>query len=374
MIYKKYGSTGIDVSAIGFGGMRFENKNGIDNCASLVKAAYDKGINYFDTASGYDKSEEIFGAAFKEMNRTRAQKPFYVSTKTTGSKPEEIRKDIETSLKRMDLNYIDFYHVWCILSLDEYRSRKADGALAELERLKAEGLVKHICVSTHLTGPDIDLMLRDYPFDGVLVGYCAMNFACREAGLEAAANLNRGVVIMNPLGGGIIPQNPDRFSFVKTRDTESVVEAALRFLINDPRITIALVGLSSTEQLNEAISAVDGYESIPPAAIQKIRDSLSRSFNELCTNCFYCDGCPQDIPVQKMMDAYNNYVLTGKTIDMVNHLKWHWGIDLENNPLDRCTQCGQCEEACTQKLPICQRFKFISAEITKFLASNQTKE
>ncbi len=58
------------------------------------------------------------------MLKTRDKKPFYVSTKTTQTEPDKIRQDIETSLKRMNLDYIDFYHVWCILYLDEYKERK----------------------------------------------------------------------------------------------------------------------------------------------------------------------------------------------------------------------------------------------------------
>ena len=374
MIYHTYGSTGIEVSAVGFGGMRFTNSHGVDPCASLVKAAYDKGVNYFDTAPGYEKSEEIFGAAFKQMNKTRAQKPFYVATKSNKPEPEQIRKEIETSLKRMNLDYIDFYHVWYVLSFDEYQSRKAKGALAEFERLKEEGLVRHICVSTHMTGTDIDKMLNDYPFEGILMGYSAMNFAYREAGLDSAAKLGLGVVVMNPLGGGLIPQNPDRFAFVKTRTEETVVEGALRFLINDPRITVALVGLSNQDQLAEAISAVDGYKSFPNTAIDKIRASLEDSFNELCTVCRYCDNCPEGIPVPKMMDVYNRHVLKSEDpIEMINQLRWHWGISLQDNHLDDCTECGECEAACTQKLPIIERLKVVRDEVEKHLASEKNK-
>ncbi len=67
MIYKTFGKTNLKTSAIGFGGMRFNDQNDKDYCASLVKAAYDAGINYFDTAPGYGKSEELFGVALKEM-------------------------------------------------------------------------------------------------------------------------------------------------------------------------------------------------------------------------------------------------------------------------------------------------------------------
>jgi predicted aldo/keto reductase-like oxidoreductase len=371
MIYRTYGSTGIEVSAIGFGGMRFKDVSDVDGCASLVRAAYEQGINYFDTAPGYEKSEELFGVAFKQMNKTRSVKPFYVSTKSSKAGAGQVRRDLETSLKRMNLDYIDFYHLWCVLSLDDYKRRKTGGAVAEFERLKAEGLIRHICVSTHMTGPDISRMLDDYPFEGVLLGYSAMNFAYREAGLDAAARLNRGVVIMNPLGGGIIPQHPERFGFVKTRPDETVVEAALRFLLNDRRITIVLVGLSSRGQLTEAISAVDGYRPIPKKQIQKIRAGLNKSFNELCTSCRYCDSCPQGIAVPELMDAYNHYVLVNST-EMLNRLRFNWDFGLENTGLDKCTECGLCEEACTQKLPIRRRMKFMHAEVQKFL-TEQTK-
>jgi aryl-alcohol dehydrogenase-like predicted oxidoreductase len=78
MIYNTYGKTGKKVSAVGFGGMRFdETKSNAEN-AELVRYANSKGINYFDTAPGYcsDTSEDIFGEAFKDMPGD-----FYVSTK-----------------------------------------------------------------------------------------------------------------------------------------------------------------------------------------------------------------------------------------------------------------------------------------------------
>ncbi len=368
MIYRTYGSTGIEVSAIGFGGMRFDEKD-LDSCAELVKAAYDADINYFDTAPGYGESEKIFGAAFKQMKKTRSQRPFYVSTKSLKDEPQQVRKDLEASLKKMNLDYIDFYHFWYVLSLDEYRRRKAKGVLKEFEKLKNEGLIRHICVSTHMTGPDIGKMLRDYPFEGVLLGYSVMNFAYREAALETAARLNLGVVIMNPLGGGIIPQNPKRFAFVKTRPGETVVEGALRFLLNDRRITVGLVGFSKQKHIREAVSAVDGYKPIPQKTIKKIRAALNKSFNELCTVCRYCDKCPQGIRVPELMDSYNHYVLASKIADVIQRLDMHWGFELGDDFLQGCTECGQCEDTCTQKLPIRQRLKLLRQVVKKHLSS-----
>ncbi|OGV49987.1 MAG: hypothetical protein A2X49_04725 [Lentisphaerae bacterium GWF2_52_8] len=365
MLYRKYGSTEINVSALGMGGMRFRNQENVDECASLVKAAYDGGINYFDTASGYGKSEELFGAAFRDMLKTRREKPFYIATKTFAESPEGVRKDIEISLSRLGLPSIDFYHVWCVLSWDKYLKRKTAGILKEFERLREEGLLRHICVSTHMKGEDIGRLLRDYPFDGVLLGYSVMNFAYREKALEEAATLSRGVVVMNPLGGGLIPQNPELFSFVKSRPDDTAVSGALRFLFNDKRISTALVGISSKEELNEALRAVNGFQALPENEVARIRSELKDRFEGLCTNCRYCDKCPQGIPVPQFMESFNILKLKDNPKEAVGRLRWHWGHRLEDRILDRCSNCGLCEEACTQKLPIRKRLEVLRAELEK---------
>jgi hypothetical protein len=373
MLYHNYGDTGVKVSAVGFGGMRFKDQNNVEQCASLVKYAYDSGITYFDTAPGYGKSEDLFGTAFKEMLKTRNEKPFYVSTKSNKADPDDLRRDLENSLSRMGLDYIDFFHMWCIITLDEYRERKAKGVLQELEKFKQEGLIRHICVSTHLSGENVEALLKDYPFDGVLLGYSAMNFAYRDEGLDAAANLNRGVVVMNPLGGGLIPDNPDRFGFVKTREDETIVEGALRFLFNDSRIDIALVGFSERKHVDQACSAAEGFAPISKDKVDAIRTNLNDSFDHLCTSCGYCDNCPQEIPIPKLMDVYNHYILTGKEKQLITRLKYHWGIELDDDILRDCIRCGQCEAECTQQLPICDRLDEIEEIADRELAKAKRK-
>ena len=365
MLYRQYGSTGIVVSAIGFGGMRLENIDDEQACAELVLAAYDAGINYFDTAPIYcqSKSESRFGAAFAVMKQTRQQKPFWVATKTFAASPENIRKDLEQSLDRLQLDCIDFYHVWCIIRPEEYQRRKSKGVLKTFEKLRDEGLIRHICVSSHMNGQDTAALLQDYPFVGVLLGYSVMNFAYREEAIQSAADMGRAVAVMNPLGGGLIPQHPERFAFVKTRENEDVVEAALRFLINDPRITLSLVGFGNKSHLHQALNAVEGYQPIGTEQIQRIRRELNTSLNQLCTACRYCDHCPEKIPVPQLMDAYNNFLLSGRKEAMLERLKWHWSILQDKNYLDHCTACGLCESCCTQKLPIIQRLDEIKAEL-----------
>lgn len=263
----------------------------------------------------------------------------------------------------MGLQTIDFYHVWCLISPEGWKDRKAKGVLKAFEKIKAEGLIRHIVVSSHMAGEDIAAVLQEYPFEGILLGYSAMNFSYRETGIEAAAKLGRGVVVMNPLGGGIIPQHPERFEFVKTQPVENVTEAAIRFLLNDQRITSVLIGFSTLDHIAEAIRALDGFKPISADEVNRIRNELKSSFNEMCTGCGYCDDCPEGIPIPKLMDAYNHYMFSGKPQDILDRLNWHWWIKAADVLWKKCTECGNCEAVCTQHLPIIKRLKEIGAEI-----------
>ncbi|MCD6385288.1 aldo/keto reductase [Candidatus Sumerlaeota bacterium] len=358
MIYRKYGKTGKQVSIVGFGGMRFKNIDDREECVRMVIEAAEGGINYFDTAPGYfgTKSEEVFGEAFRELQRRKI--PFYCATKTSKSDEKSIRQEVEQQLKRLNIDAIDFYHIWCIITLDEWYRRKRNGVIETLIKLKEEGLIRHICVSSHLIGDQVKEVLSEEAIEGILLGYSVFNFSLREPALEEVAKRNLGCVVMNPLGGGIIPQNPELFEFVKTKKDESVVEASLRFLFAHPSITSALVGFGERDEIKQALNAVNGYQGISQAEIERIKANTTEAFNELCTGCRYCDNCPEGIPVPKLMDAYNYKRLYGENKRVLDRLKWHWGISPE--VAEKCQECGLCEEACTQHLPIIQRLKEIA--------------
>lgn len=355
---KPYGRTGKNVSVIGFGGMRFLNPENIDANAELVLYAYDKGINYFDTAPYYckDKSEDIVGAAIRQM------KPgtFYVSTKSSEAKAASYRRDLEKSLKRLGVSKIHFHHIWCIVTLDKWKLRIEGGAVAEALKAKAEGLIDHIAVSSHLPGSQLVQVLSEGPFEGVTLGYCAINFPYRQAAIDAAGAKGLGVVTMNPLGGGLIPQNAAKFDFLRAKGDRSAVEAALRFNVSQPAISSALVGFSTKEHVDQAVAAVENFKPYPPEHVESIRKRVLESFNSLCTGCGYCLPCPVDINIPQMMDAYNFKLLQGgKPQAITDRLNDHWGLSPE--AAEACTLCGACEERCTQRLPIRERMKEIAA-------------
>lgn len=368
MIYKEYGKTGKKVSAIGFGGMRFNENCSIEEGAEIVRHASKLGINYFDTAPGYchDRSEIIFGEAFKNMPN-----PYYVSTKSSiGSDPDAdaVRRRIDTSLQRLGVEKINFHHMWCIMDIDHYRRVISKGGpYWGALKAKEEGLIDHIVFSTHASGDEIATMVKEGYFEGVTLGYNILNFPYRQEGIQAAYEAGLGVVTMNPLGGGIIPQNEEYFSFIKEREHESVTQAALRFNASHQGITVALAGISSIEDIEHNVRSVNDLQILTNPKIDEIKSRLRQDMNQLCTTCQYCKHCPENIDIPKFMELYNLYVLKGEEEikrGYANALRFN-NIKPNNEVMPKdCSQCGLCQSLCTQKLNIIERLGWLNQYVT----------
>ena len=362
MMSRLYGDTGVNVSALGFGGMRFEKPDDIEHSAETVFHAFERGITYFDTAPGYfdGKSEEAVGTAVNEMKKTG--RPFYISTKSNKADGAVVRKELEESLKRLNLDCIDFYNCWYVLTLEDWEKRKNGGAVEAILKARDEGLVRFPVFSTHLPGDAVRTVIEEGYFRGVTLGYSAINFPYREEGIRAAGENNLGVVVMNPLGGGTIVNNADAFQFIKRDSKQTVLEAALHFLWAHDEITVALVGCRNKSDVDDAAAAAASYVPYSDEDISKIKKNITRDFNQLCTSCTYCDVCPEDIPVWKFVETANHVIL-GSSGSLSGRLKYYWGAD--PTAMERCIRCGQCESACTQHIPIMERFEMLKTALTE---------
>lgn len=341
--------------------MRFDTGRSVKENAELVRYANSKGINYFDTAPGYcdDTSEDIFGEAFKDMP---AQ--YYVSTKGMPVYLDTAEKAIEAvkkSIKRMGVPKINFYHMWCIRKAEHYElAMKPGGMYDGLLQCKKEGLIDHIVLSSHQTGNEVKKILDDGKIDGILLGVNVLNFPYRWEGVQAAYDMGYGVVAMNPLGGGAIPTHEKELGFL-SNGSETPTEAALRFVISCPQITIALNGFTTKEQIDMACRIAENAKPFSAEEIEAVRKKVGASMNEACTGCAYCDDCPQGISIPNFMQAYNEKHVFHKTdAEMTDFLDnaYEWGILAgRKGTSQKCIECGYCERECTQHLPIIERLK-----------------
>ena len=93
--------------------------------------------------------------------------------------------------------------------------------------------------------------------------------------------------------------------------------------------------------------------------LERIRRWIGENMNEACTGCGYCAGCPQNIPTAAYMLYYNEKHLFGRgDEEMIGNLNFQHNFGLlagRQAQAGECIECGQCEEACTQRLPIIRR-------------------
>ena len=367
MYYKQYGNTDMKVSAVGLGTMRFNSddiKAGrLEKCAEIPLYAFEKGINYWDTAPSYcdDKSEIVTGIALSQVDR----KKVYVTSKTNFSTlgtehpdRDTFRRRLEMSLDRLKTDYIDFYHMWCMLNLESWE-KHMEALYSFFEEAKSEGLIRNIVFSSHMQGNDIETVVSSGKFKGMLIGYNALNYRFRQSGIKKAYENGMGVVVMNPLSGGLIPQNPDAFSYLTEETDLTVAQAALRFVASQREITVTLAGCTTKEHVDDAVKAVENLVEEPAETVAEKYSRKGMALNNLCTGCAYCKGCPQGIEIPKFMDAYNQMILTGNKSSVTKRLKSHW--NLPKSMAETCIACGRCEDHCTQHLPIIDRLKEIAA-------------
>jgi hypothetical protein len=137
-----------------------------------------------------------------------------------------------------------------------------------------------------------------------------------------------------------------------------VTTAALRFVVSQPGITTALVGMTTKQHVDQAVAAVRDFQPYGPGHVETLKEQIQQQFDQLCTGCGYCLPCPEGVQVPQLMDAWNQKALHGQD-GVAGRLKWHW--KLTPAAAEACVECGLCEQRCTQSLPIVERLKEIAA-------------
>ncbi len=270
MQYTHFERANIDVSKICFGAQRFERPQEHQEYVELILYAFEKGINFFDTAELYceDQSEIILGKAVKEMKKSG--KPFYISSKCLDADHDTFRANLERTLKRLNMEYLDFYTpLWGVKSFLDWTEAKRFGALDEILKAQEEGLINHVSITTHMENDDLEKVVEDYPFAVNIIGYNVINSRSRSGGIEASHKSGVTNIAMNPLGTGIVVKYPEIFDAMRIREGQSLVSAAYDFVLSSEYVDCIVGGFSSKEHVDDAVSALANH--VPYTEEEKVK-------------------------------------------------------------------------------------------------------
>lgn len=374
MRYKKFGNTGIEISVLGFGCMRFPmikkgSKDYVDEdrTIEMLLRAYELGVNYFDTAYFYcdGQSEVVLGKALKGI-----RDKVYVSSKSPGNmvnKPGDYRRILEDQLKKLNMDFIDFYHFHGIGYENFYQRDAESGWLKEAQKASEEGLIKRISFSFH-DNPEALVKLTDTGlFESLLCQYNAIDRSNEQAIAHAKAK-GLGVAVMGPLGGGRLSGMPKAVADKLEIKVNSSAELALRFVLSNPNIDCALSGMSSLQMVEENAATASNSEPLSEHEIEAINKMMAENkklADLYCTGCSYCMPCPAGVNIPHIFKTMNYHRIYGIEEYAKNEYanignQWTPG----ENAL-ACTECGTCETKCPQKLKIREQLKESHAALVR---------
>ena len=190
--------------------------------------------------------------------------------------------------------------------------------------------------------------------ESITLQYNIMNRQLEE-GIAHAGEKNVGVVIMGPVAGGRLGVDTEVLG--NLIDTyRRVPELALRFVLANPNVTVALSGMSTMQHVEEnlAIAAEEvSLSAEDTAAIAQQLDKLKAMADLYCTGCEYCMPCPEQVAIPPVFDLYNQARVYGLWNDSRGkYAKFQRIAPKRGMMADACTQCGTCEDKCPQDIPI----------------------
>ncbi len=373
MQFRKFGKTDFMVSALGFGTMRLPTVGGdianIDEQEALkmIRYAIDNGLNYVDTAYPYHKEncETLVGKALKGSYRQKTA----IATKLPVwliESQSDMNNKFEEQLKKLQTDYVDFYLLHS-LNKESWEKMVRLDYLSWAEKMVTQGKIRFLGFSFHDEFPVFKSIVDYYDkwtFAQIQYNYLDINYQAGLRGLKYANGKELAVVIMEPLRGGELANIPESVQkiFEKAGNKKTPVDYALKWVWNQPEVSVVLSGMSTFEQVQDNIeyastSSINVLKQEELKAFEEARKKINAIRPVACTGCGYCLPCPNNIKIPDIFDIYNK----GYVFDNLDRARTRYGF-LEVKA-DACIKCGECETKCPQKLPIRDMLEKIHKEL-----------
>ena len=359
---------------MGFGMMRLPQLDENDfssvdfeQVKKMVDVYMENGFNYFDTAYAYhDGASEV--ALRKAVVERYPRESFVIADKmptfliTEESQVEPIFKE---QLERCGVDYFDYYLVHNVSSFSEAGWKYVD-TFGFCKKMKDEGKIKKLGLSTHANAEFLDNILKEHPemeFIQLQINYLDWENDGVESRkcVEVAHKYGLPIIVMEPLKGGFLADLPEEAEkkLKEYNPDESPVSWALRYVAGIDGVFMVLSGASSLEQMEENIGFMDDYKPLNEEEhkiIEDVTEIINSNIAIPCTKCNYCiSSCPSNIMIPKLFDLYNNEKIQGLKVGeftaVGNAYRNYSCLDGVGIASD-CTGCEACMKECPQQLDI----------------------
>jgi uncharacterized protein len=326
--YRTLGKTGLKVTTLGFGCM-------ITSDPSVITRAADLGINYFDTARGYQhgNNEKMVGAALKGK-----RKQIVLSTKSAAPDKEAALKELDTSLQELGTDYVDIWYLHAKNSVADVH----DDLMEAQQIAKKQGKIRFAGVSTHTGQKELlPWLAQKGVFDVVLVAYNFTMDSGMEQAVEAAAKGNLGVVGMKVMAGGFRSLKPGDPNYEKLH-RDGALLSALKWTLKNPNVATTIPSMTDMDQLEDNLKAMAQPFAAPDARLLAAKLEIISPL--YCRLCGECEGtCVKGLSIQDTLrfvtyaEGYGQFALGRERFQ-------------ELPVAQKTVRCGDCDE-CTVKCP-----------------------
>jgi uncharacterized protein len=379
MLYRRLGAKGPIVSILGFGAMRlplvspaggqtpaFDMNAPVDEAEAtrMIEYAVEQGVNYFDTAYMYHggQSELVLGRALKPyrdkvMISTKLPPPFVKG-------PDDFDRILNEQLDKLGTDHIDVYLLHGVDRAAWAKVRDL-GVLTFLDRVVADGRIRYPGFSFH---DDVKVFKEivgayDWRLCQIQYNYYDEHTQAGKEGLLHAASKGLGVVVMEPVRGGMLAEPvPVEVQAVwnEASTGRTPAEWALRWVWNHPEVSTLLSGMSTMSQVIENVkiagnATANSLSSDEIALIGRARDVFKQMVKVGCTACAYCMPCHQGLSIPTLFSLYNDTFVFPHKAEFIAGL--YNNFFRPEMQASACIECGECEEKCPQHIEIREQLK-----------------
>ena len=308
------GKTGIETPQNAFGALPIQRAD-FDTAGRILRRAYEGGFRFFDTARAYTDSEEKIGLALSDV-----RKDLFIATKTMAKNTEEMKEQLETSLRNLKTDYVDIYQFHCV---DRCICPEDGSGMYELmEDFKRQGMVRHIGITAHKIGVAEECVSSGL-YETMQFPFSYLSGEREEKLVDLCKEKNVGFICMKALAGGLITNSKMAYAFVSQFDN-----------------ALPIWGIQRESELEEWLAFMEKPAHMTEelkAAIEKDREALQGDF---CRGCGYCMPCPKGIQINQC--ARMSLLL--RRAPSKGWLSETWQKNMKQ--IEECIGCGQCKKKC----------------------------